>query len=182
MKARCYVLGVALFAGQALIAAVPTGAEPFGLVEAEAFVPAGGLQGPVSLENGLVLYRNEGGDVALCDPNRGRNLADLVIELQMAQTVLLACSGLTNPHRTARIAAMRALALPRYAARAGVALDAVETAFETRAAEEVELVTRCGVRANEIVADVADDWYETRLREAMEADRLPASNCPSELR
>ena len=175
------LLGSALLAAQTLLAAAPLMAEPFGLVDLATLAPAGGVQGPVSVGDDLVLYLDETGNVAVCDGARGRNLADLVIELQMAQTVLLACPGLTNPSRTGRVAAMRALALPRYAARAGVATGDVVAAFDARANDEIELVTRCGVRANEIVADVAEEWFETRLREAMEPARLPARSCPRDL-
>lgn len=163
-----------------LFAALPLRSEPFGVVDVNALVPVGGVQGPVSIEGDLVLLDGDGDNVALCDPARGRNLADLMVEVQMAQTVLLACPGLTNPVRTGRVAAMRALGLPRYAERAGVALEDIVVAFDARALTEVDLVTRCGVRANEIVADVIDDWFETRLREAMEAERMPARRCPAE--
>ncbi len=168
----------ALLGPLVLLVALPAWADPFGVVDLDAMAGSGTVQGPVSVADGLVLFRDEAGEVALCDPARGRNFAELVIELQMAQTVLLACRGLTNPHRTGRVAAMRALALPRYAERAGVGEGVVEAAFDARAEAEVELVTRCGVRANEIVADVADDWFETRLREAMEPERVPAMSCP----
>ena len=181
MKRLLPLPGSALLAAQTLLAAVPLQAEPFGLVDLGTLAPAGGVQGPVSIGDDLVLYLDEADQVAVCDGARGRNLADLVIELQMAQTVLLACPGLTNPSRTGRVAAMRALALPRYANRAGVEMDAVVTAFEARANDEIALVTRCGVRANEIVADVVEDWFETRLREAMEPQRMPAISCPRDL-
>lgn len=164
--------------GGCLLAALPVAADPFGVVDVAAMVPASGLMGPMTQTDGTILYRDDTGAAALCDPTRGRNLADLVIELQMAQTVLMACPGLTNAARQDRVTTLRTLALPRYAHRANVDPEGVRAAFLTRANAEVALVTRCGVTANGIAADVADPWFETRLREAMEAERMPAISCP----
>lgn len=166
--------------GICLLAAQPMGAEPFGVVDVAALVPASGLAGPVSRADGTVLYRDDAGEAVLCDPTRGRNLAELTIELQMAQTVLLACEGFVNAARRAQVAHLRAFVLPRYAVRAGVNESRLRAVFATRARDEVALVTRCGVTANEILADVVDPWFETRIREAMIPDRTPARACPTE--
>ncbi len=155
----------------------PAQADPLGVVELSALTPQAGLQGPVSRPDGTVLFRDDEGDVVLCDPARGPNLAEMVIELQMAQTVPMACPGLSNAARLAQVRDLRALVLPRYADRAGVDADTVRAAFLARANGEIELVTRCGVTANDIASEATDPWFETRIREAVEADRLPARAC-----
>ena len=167
----------ALALALAVLVAPSVAADPFGVLDLQDIAPAGEMFGPVTLADGTILYHAEG-ELALCDPARGRNLAELVIELQMAHTVLRACPGLSNPHRLTRLSDMRALALPRYAERLGLPDGDVARAFHARVAAEVALVGRCGVVANSIASDVADDWFETRLREAMTPDRRPARSCP----
>ncbi len=156
----------------------PAQTDPLGVVELSVLILQAELQGPVSRSDGTVQFRDQDGDISLCDSARSPNLAEMVIELQMAQTVLLACPGLSNAARRAQVQDLRRLVLPRYADRAGVDTDTVRAAFLARANGEIELVTRCGVTANDIASEATDPWFETRIREAMEADRLPARACP----